>query len=75
MKRLIAPVLLVAAVGITLAVTAGGGRDTGGAAAPGPPCRTWRSRAWTESGDFALTQLTRAEKPTLLWFWAPWCEV
>lgn len=75
MKRLIAPVLLVAAVGITLVVTAGGGRETGGAAAPGPTVPDVAIARLDGGGDFALGQLTRAEKPTLLWFWAPWCEV
>jgi thiol-disulfide isomerase/thioredoxin len=25
-------------------------------------------------GDYALARLETAETPTLLWFWAPWCE-
>jgi len=66
MKRLLAPVLLVAAVGITLAVTAGGRRETGGAAAPGPTVPEVTIARLDGSGDFALTQLTRAQKPTLL---------
>ncbi len=24
---------------------------------------------------FALSQLAAAETPTLLWFWAPWCQI
>ena len=26
-------------------------------------------------GEFALASLAEAERPTLLWFWAPWCTV
>ncbi len=26
-------------------------------------------------GDFALATLAGADRPTLLWFWAPWCPV
>ena len=26
-------------------------------------------------GDFQLASLNDAEKPTLLWFWAPWCPI
>ena len=75
MKRLIAPLLVVAAVAIALALTAGGGRDTGDAATPGPPVPDLAVARLDGGGDFALSQLTRAERPTLLWFWAPWCEV
>jgi thiol-disulfide isomerase/thioredoxin len=25
-------------------------------------------------GEFALTKLASSSSPTLLWFWAPWCE-
>jgi thiol-disulfide isomerase/thioredoxin len=65
-KRLVAPLLLVAAVGITLAMTADG-RD-----APVPDVAIAHLDG---SGEFALAELAEAEKPTLLWFWAPWCEV
>jgi thiol-disulfide isomerase/thioredoxin len=71
-KRLVAPLLLVAAVGIALVVTVDGSRDTDAAAAPVPDLAVARLDG---SGEFALARLAHAEKPTLLWFWAPWCEV
>ncbi len=75
MKRLIAALVLVAAVGITLALTAGGGRSTGDADRPGPAGPDLSVARLDRSGDFALSQLAAAKTPTLLWFWAPWCEV
>jgi thiol-disulfide isomerase/thioredoxin len=75
MKRLIAPLILVAVVVAALALTAGGGRETGGADTPGPAVPDLSIARLDGGGDFALGQLTAAETPTLLWFWAPWCEV
>ena len=75
MKRLIASLVLVAAVGIALALTAGGGPSTGDAETPGPAVPDVSVARLDGSGEFALSQLASAETPTLLWFWAPWCEV
>ena len=75
MKRLSAALVLVAAVVIALALTAGGGRSTGDAETPGPAVPDLSVARLDGSGDFALSQLAAAKTPTLLWFWAPWCEV
>jgi thiol-disulfide isomerase/thioredoxin len=69
-KRLIAPLLLLAGLGIALALTSGG--DAGAPARPVPDVAVARLDG---SGDFALSGLRDADTPTLLWFWAPWCEV
>ena len=75
MRRLIAPLVLVAAVGVALALTAGGDRATGDAETPGPAVPSVSVPRLDGRGDFALAQLAQAKTPTLLWFWAPWCEV
>jgi thiol-disulfide isomerase/thioredoxin len=75
MKRLVAPLVLLAAVAGALALTAGGDRGSGDAETPGPPVPAASLPRLDGSGDFALAGLARAETPTLLWFWAPWCEV
>jgi thiol-disulfide isomerase/thioredoxin len=69
-KRLIAPLLLLAGIGIALAVTSGEDAE-----APGRPLPELAVARIDGSGEFALSQLDAAETPTLLWFWAPWCEV
>jgi thiol-disulfide isomerase/thioredoxin len=74
-KRLIAPLVLLVAVGVTLALTDGGGRATGNAETHGPPVPELRIARLDGTGSFALVRLANAEAPTLLWFWAPWCEV
>ncbi|HEX5782742.1 MAG TPA: TlpA disulfide reductase family protein [Solirubrobacteraceae bacterium] len=70
MKRLIAPLLLLAGLGIALAVTSGGDVE-----APGRPVPELTVARLDGSGDFALARLSATETPTLLWFWAPWCEI
>jgi thiol-disulfide isomerase/thioredoxin len=75
MKRLLAPLVLVAGVGFALLLTGGGGRATGDSAAAGPPVPEL-AVAWLDGGGtYALGRLAEAEQPTLLWFWAPWCEI
>jgi thiol-disulfide isomerase/thioredoxin len=69
-KRLIAPLLLLAGIGVALAVTSGGDAE-----APGRPVPDVAVARLDGSGDLALSRLSSAETPTLLWFWAPWCEV
>jgi thiol-disulfide isomerase/thioredoxin len=71
-KRLIAPLAVVAIVVAVLVATAGGGGATGDSAAPVPRLNVPRLDG---GGDFALTRLASSESPTLLWFWAPWCEI
>jgi thiol-disulfide isomerase/thioredoxin len=75
MKRFIAALVLVAAVGIALALTPGGGRSAGDADTPGPAVPDLSVARLDGDGEFALSQLAAAKAPTLLWFWAPWCEV
>jgi thiol-disulfide isomerase/thioredoxin len=74
-KRLIAPLVLLVAFGVTLALTNGGGRATGDAETPGPSVPDLNIARLDGTSDFQLARLANAETPTLLWFWAPWCEV
>jgi thiol-disulfide isomerase/thioredoxin len=69
-RWLIAPLLVLAGIGIALALTSGG--DSG---EPGRPVPELAVARLDGGGDFALSELRDAETPTLLWFWAPWCEV
>ena len=70
MKRLIAPLVLVAVVIAALVLTAGD--DDTAAVSPVPQLTIAR----LDGGEaFALNQLAEAPQPTLLWFWAPWCPV
>ena len=66
--RLLAPAVLVFAVVIGLAVTAGGD-----ATSSGPPLPDLSIERLDVDGQFALASLADAERPTLLGFWAPWC--
>ena len=75
MKRLVAPLLVVVSVAAALALTAGGGQVTGSADSPGPVVPDLAIPRLAGGGEFTLGQLADAETPTLLWFWAPWCEV
>ena len=75
MKRLIAPLILLAAVGLALVLTNGGGRATGDAQTAGPVVPELSVARLDGADAFALSQLASARSPTLLWFWAPWCEV
>jgi thiol-disulfide isomerase/thioredoxin len=65
------PLVLTAVVAAALVLTARDGDSTAGGATV-PEVRIGR----LEGGDeFELASLASAETPTLLWFWAPWCEV
>lgn len=75
MKRLIAPLVLLAAVGGALALTAGGGGALGDEETPGASVPQLSVARLSGDGEFALGQLAAAPTPTLLWIWAPWCEV
>ena len=76
MKRLIAPLVLAVVVGAALLVTAGGDDGTtGDADTPGPAVPALSVARLDGGADFALGTLADADTPTLLWFWAPWCEV
>jgi hypothetical protein len=68
MKRLIAPLVLLAAVGVALALTAGGGRETGDEQTSGSPVPAVSVARLGGDGQFALSQLAAARSPTLLWF-------
>ena len=70
-KRLIAPLVLVFIVVVALAVTV---RDEEQEAAAAPvPALSVPSLGG--GPDFELASVATAERPTLLWFWAPWCSV
>jgi thiol-disulfide isomerase/thioredoxin len=75
MRRLVAPLVIVGLVIGALLITSGGGRETGDAAMPGPAVPEFEVARLDGTGDFELSRLTTADTPTLLWFWAPWCEV
>src|SRR5215204_5265023 len=66
---LLAPLLLAVIVGAALLLTSDNGRDE---ASTVPDVRIARMDG---QGEFALETLSDAERPTLLWFWAPWCPV
>ena len=42
---------------------------------PRPPCPRLTVTRMEDDAPYELAQLASAEKPTLLWFWAPWCSV
>jgi thiol-disulfide isomerase/thioredoxin len=69
-KRLLVPLVLLAGIGIALAVSSGGAAE-----APGRPLPELAVPRLDGGGEFALSRLGDAETPTLLWFWAPWCEI
>lgn len=66
-KRLLAPLALVVIVAVALIATAGGGEEPGTVPDLTIPV--------LDGGEFELAGLADADKPTLLWFWAPWCSV
>jgi uncharacterized RDD family membrane protein YckC len=76
-KRLIAPLLLAAIVGAALLVTAFGadGGATGNAETPGKAVPALSVARLDGGEEFALGGLASAQTPSMLWFWAPWCEV
>jgi thiol-disulfide isomerase/thioredoxin len=70
MKRLIPALLLVAAIAVALVLTTRGDDEPAEASVPR------LNVAHLDGGaEFALAELADAPKPTLLWFWAPWCPV
>ena len=74
MRRLFPVLAFVAVVIVAVIATAGGG-TTGDLETPGPLVPDASVERLDGTGTFALRDLTRASKPTLLWFWAPWCDV
>jgi thiol-disulfide isomerase/thioredoxin len=72
MKRLLVALAFVAVIVGTLALTVG--RGTGGDDL-GPVVPAVSLPRLDGSGDFELASLASTERPTLLWFWAPWCSV
>lgn len=63
MKPLIAPLVLLAAVGVALALTAGGGRATGDAQTPGPPVPELSVARLGGDGDFLCHSSRRRSRP------------
>jgi len=74
-KRLIAPLALVVIVVVALVATVGDGGATGDPEAVGPAVPQLSVPRLDGDGEFELARLASSESPTLLWFWAPWCEV
>ena len=70
MKRLIAPLVLVVAVAAALVLT----RNDEGEPVTSTVPQLSVPRLEGD-GEFALARLADADTPTLLWFWAPWCEI
>jgi thiol-disulfide isomerase/thioredoxin len=74
MKRLVPVLVLVAAIAVALVLTTRGEEEQ--AAAPQPASVPRINVAHLDgSAEFALAELASAPKPTLLWFWAPWCSI
>jgi thiol-disulfide isomerase/thioredoxin len=71
-KRLIAPLVVVAAIGIGIGLVGEGKRPTRDPASPGPLVPQLSVALLSGDGAFDLGQLAHARSPTLLWFWAPW---
>jgi thiol-disulfide isomerase/thioredoxin len=69
MKRLIAPLVLVAGVAVALIASVGSARE----APAGPPPPGLTLERLDADGEFALNRLEATDTPTLLWIWAPWC--
>lgn len=67
----------LAALTVVLALGACGGGHTrdGGAAVDAAASPSLELPAIDGSGTVSLGALTSNGKPTLLWFWAPWCEI
>lgn len=69
--------ITLAALTVVLVLGACGGRETGAggeaASAAAPP--SLKIPAIDGSGTVSLEALTASGRPTLLWFWAPWCEI
>jgi thiol-disulfide isomerase/thioredoxin len=68
-KRLAAALIFVAAVTVALVVTVRGGEPD----ERGVPALT--VTRIDDRSEYALAALNDSDKPTLLWFWAPWCPV
>jgi len=68
-KRLAAALLFVAVVVAALALTV---TDDESREANVPALTVTRL---DDNGPYELSQLASTDKPTLLWFWAPWCSI
>ena len=69
MKRLAAALIFVALVIGALALTVGSDEPDETAV---PALTVTRL---DDGGEYELAQLNSSDKPTLLWFWAPWCPI
>ena len=70
MKRLVPVLVLVAAIVVALVLTVRGEEEPAAASVP-----RINVAHLDGSAEFALADLADAPKPTLLWFWAPWCPI
>jgi thiol-disulfide isomerase/thioredoxin len=75
MKWLVAPLALVVIVVVALVASIGDGGATGDPDAAGPAVPQLSVPRLDGDGEFELARLASADTPTLLWFWAPWCEI
>lgn len=75
MKRLGAVLILGVAVVVALVLTAADDstRTVDGQAEPAAPALS--ATRMDGGGEFDLARLASSKTPTLLWFWAPWCEI
>ncbi len=71
-KRLIVPALLLAVVAAVLGVVGYAGAT--GEGERGREVPRLSVAHLDGDGEFELGQLASAPSPTLVWFWAPWCE-
>lgn len=69
MKRLIAALIFVGVIVGALVLTRGGGAPDGETV---PALTVTRM---DDNSEYTLSQLNATDKPTLLWFWAPWCPI
>ena len=75
MKRLGPGLIFAAVVVAALIWTSGDEPMRPGDRRPEPAAPALSVTRLDGDGTFDLAQLSSAQTPTLLWFWAPWCEV
>jgi thiol-disulfide isomerase/thioredoxin len=68
MKRLLAALVFVAVVALALVLTTR-------SEAPETALPDLTATRLDDRTPYELTRLAGGDKPTLLWFWAPWCSV
>lgn len=75
MKRVAGILAAAIVVLLAVAIALSSGSDDKRAAPPGPPPPPATVAALADGRDLALRDLVATDRPTLLWFWAPWCSV